>query len=329
MTGHENQLIFPNRRPPPAEKRARLDRLFVLVGAEKSHIQNIAGKLEVIRITAEARNPQLGHEYQPDIRVSFITVQVVLSAVPQRDHFTFEPRAARFLILEGVNRGAAGEIRLLRAHLGGYRGHDLFGYILDGLQNIQLQVRTLLFLGPGCGIETVFHDVRFFAAQFLRAIQPDVMIGENQTFRGDERTRPVRKPYGCLLDEPAPVRSDVEGITASQNLNRQAIGQEHALLRPQRDTSEEEEHGHKTEFLDSPHLTIASLLLRHPSTKCPARGTLGRGFGPGGRCRATGLNFAYSRNAFEIVGRTSGPRGRGTVPASVSGQRRMIESLNV
>src|SRR5947209_19098792 len=92
MPRDENQLAVARARVTPAQKMFDFRRLAVLIDAEKADIKVVPRILKIVRIAAKKRDCLLGREYQPNVRVLFELIQVILPALKQRDHIAAETR---------------------------------------------------------------------------------------------------------------------------------------------------------------------------------------------------------------------------------------------
>src|SRR5215471_4975777 len=92
---NKNQLTVLGAFFRPLEVVFYLERLVVFIDAEERHIQIIARKCEVIRITAKESNRKFRREYQAHIGVLFITIEIVLAALIKRDDVA--PQACFFI----------------------------------------------------------------------------------------------------------------------------------------------------------------------------------------------------------------------------------------
>ena len=70
-------------------------------------------------------------------------------------------------------------------------------------------------------------------AELLEAVGADVMVGEDKTFRGDERPRAPRiEADARLLEMEEPFRRRLEAVILLEPLERRLVEQPHPLVAP-------------------------------------------------------------------------------------------------
>src|SRR6516164_6782399 len=163
--------------------------LSVFVGAEQADVEVIARIFKIIRIATKECDLFLRGEDEPDIRVFFRTIQVVLSTTVKRDYLALQPSFIFRLFLDGSHDGAPGPERFLIGHPRLNSGRDSRCDILDAHQDGEFLTRAYFFFVTRAGVEPVAKIVMLLGAQTLEGPRTDVMIGQHQTVLGYKLSR--------------------------------------------------------------------------------------------------------------------------------------------
>ena len=90
---------------------------------------------------------------------------------------------------------------------------DARGYVLDGHQHVQLQIRGFDLIGLRFRIETVPQIIVLGAAHLLQRVGADVMVGDDEAVRRNEGSASARVEADAgLLQMFKPLRRGLELI---------------------------------------------------------------------------------------------------------------------
>ena len=170
----------------PLEGVRGLNGLAVFVDAEKAHIEVVAGIFEIIGIAAEERDALLRGEDEADVGVFLEAVEVIGAALVESDDVAAEPGLGERFFFDFGGDLAAGEHGGLAGGTDGDRGIYAQGDVFDGLENVELEIDALLFVGRGFRVESVAEIIVFFVGKFLDIVGADMVIGDDETITADE-----------------------------------------------------------------------------------------------------------------------------------------------
>src|SRR2546426_2714791 len=74
---NENKIARAGAFRRPLKIVVRMNRLIVLVDSEQRQIKVVTGILEVVRVAAKECRFKFGREYEPHVRVFFVSVKIV------------------------------------------------------------------------------------------------------------------------------------------------------------------------------------------------------------------------------------------------------------
>ena len=142
MAGDKDQIPLLRAAIAPLKVMRGSSRRAVLVRTEERNVEGIPREFEVIGIAAEEGDRGFRSKHQANIRVFLVAVKVIAAAAIERDHVAAQASPIKRLFFD-PRRG-------LPACLGGSGvvgplWHPLvhkLGYVIDGDQNVQLQVRA-------------------------------------------------------------------------------------------------------------------------------------------------------------------------------------------
>ena len=78
-----------------------MNRLIIFVNAHQRHVDVEARKVEIVRIAAKKRGLKFRHENQTHVGVFFIAIEIVLSALIERDDVRTKAGGFRRLSFNG------------------------------------------------------------------------------------------------------------------------------------------------------------------------------------------------------------------------------------
>ena len=188
MAGDEDEIAVLRAALAPLQVVRRMHRLAVLVRAEEADVEVVARILEVVGIAAEEGDADFRREDEPDVGVFLVAIEVVLAALEERDHVAAEAassaRDSCSIALITPRRAACAAAVVMP---GVTDGVDARGDVLDRLQNVQLEVDALHFVGLRLRVVAGRDVVVVLGGDLGQAVQPDVMVRQRQTVGGDER----------------------------------------------------------------------------------------------------------------------------------------------
>ncbi len=208
-----------------------LRRLAVFVGAEDADIEIEARILEVVRIAAVKGDLLLGREDEPDVVVTFVAIQIVDAALVERDHVGAKTGLVFALLLDLGDDVCPRLAGLVRGQAGLHARVHALGDVFDRHQDVQFEVGRLWFLRARLRVETVAHVIVLLAADLLQGVEADVMIGNHESIRGDERTAAAGvETHARFLQMFEPLRGRLELILLLELLERRLVEEPHALV---------------------------------------------------------------------------------------------------
>ena len=143
-------------------------------------------------------------------------------------HFSPVAAVASFSIVLRAARRAAAAVSAGAS--GGTAAVTRRGHVLDGPQHVQLQVRAPQFGVPGGGVEPVPEQVAVPGAEFLDAVRPDVVVGDDQPVGGHEPAGRAGEPDARPHQFAAELGRQVEPVLGLELRRRQGGRQVHALV---------------------------------------------------------------------------------------------------
>ncbi len=221
-----------------------LGRFTVFVGPEEGEIEAVAGVGEVVGVAAEGCDGLFGGEDEADVGVFFVLIEVVPASGEEGDDVAAVAGVGGALLFEGGGVCAAEAGGFGRGGGVGSSGLYFFGDRFDLQQDVDFEAGAGLLISKGAGGEAVFHVVVLFGRYLVDTVGADVVVGEQQTVGGDERTGPaVVKPDRRELERIEKLVGDREAEPFPDVLAGELIEQPHALFGPAREGSEEQEGG--------------------------------------------------------------------------------------
>ncbi len=189
MAGDEHQLPIGRALRIPLEIVLAPNGLPILIHAEQREIQVVARVCEVVGIAAEERDLLLRRKNNPHIGVLLVAIQPVFPALIQRHHVGAEAGLLQALALNGGDHVLAlGEFLLgVACPLQGVL--DARRHVFHRDQNVHFQIGRLDFFRGGACVETRLDVVVFRRRILLQLSQRDVVVGQQQARRTDERSR--------------------------------------------------------------------------------------------------------------------------------------------
>jgi len=189
MTGNKNKIFVVGAFRIPFQIVFAPDWLAAFVDAEESHVEVASRIGEIIGIAAEECGLLFRREDQADVRIALITIEPVFAAAVQGDHVGAEAGGRLAFALDRRYGGAAcgkflfGSFRVFKRFLHAGR------HVLHRYESIDFQVGRLHFgVGRG-GVESDLDVVVFGCGILLQLSASDVMVGQKQAVRADERPR--------------------------------------------------------------------------------------------------------------------------------------------
>jgi hypothetical protein len=128
--------------------------------------------------------------------------------------------------IAGLDRGLAGQ-------LGIYRGIDSVRDVLNRIEHTYFEARQLDFLIPRSGNEAVRDVILTRAGGVLNAPRRDVLVGQNESIRRDERSRSSADPHRRRAKVVGPGLLQLKAEMASEPLIGQLVVNPHPCRRVQ------------------------------------------------------------------------------------------------
>ena len=232
IAGDEDEVAVLRRARVPLEMLRCDDRPAVLVEPQKREIEVVAREVKVVGVAAKKRGLHLGRKDEPHVGIFAVGVELVLTAVIERDHLAAVDGIAALasLLLQIGNRPIA------RAHkvgprLAAGRGIDRGRHIGDRGEDFCLRARALALVTARRREEAALQIVAAGGGQVLHAARDAVMIGQHQTFRRNERCRaPAREPHGTGAHAVEPCLVDGDAVFLLHRLGREIVEGPHAFV---------------------------------------------------------------------------------------------------
>ena len=231
MPGHEHQLAVLRTGGGELQVVLNLRRLAVLVGAEETDIEVVARELEVVRVAAVERDLRFRREGEAHVRVFLETIEMIRTALPERDDVRAQTGLVERRLLDlshdlaarGEGGGGRGILR--------NRGVDLRRHVLDGLQDVQLEVETLHLVRERLRGEAVAQIILLLRADLLESVRTDVMIRDQQSVLAHEAAGAAGiEAHGGLLQMLHPRVGGLELMAVLENLTRRLVEEPHAFI---------------------------------------------------------------------------------------------------
>ena len=159
MAGNEGEFTLGRAVRRPFQKIRGLDGLAVFVDAEKCHIETVAGIFEIIGVAAVEGDLLVGGEDETDVGVTLEAVEVIGAALVEGDDVATEAGFVFRLFFNFGDDLAAGEGGVGTGEIGRDSGVNAGSDVLDGLEDVYLEVVGFDLIGLGLGVEAVAEDV--------------------------------------------------------------------------------------------------------------------------------------------------------------------------
>src|SRR5258708_38467817 len=106
MAGYENEIAILSAGLAPLEIVSRMHRFVVLIRAEETDVEIVAGILEVVGIAAEEGDADFRGEDEAHVGVFLVAVEVVLTALEKRHYIAAKSGFLHRLLLDGAHHRA-------------------------------------------------------------------------------------------------------------------------------------------------------------------------------------------------------------------------------
>ena len=213
------------------EKVLDLCGLAIFVHPKKADIEIVPGILEVVGITAEEGHLLLRREDQPHVVITFVLVKVVGAALVKCDDIRPQPGFIFAFLFNGSDGRVARLGSLIARHAGFQCAGDARGYVLDGHQHVQLQIRRFDLIGLRFRIETIPQIIVLGAAHLLQRVGANVMVCDDEAVQRNEGSAPAGvEADACLLEMFKPLRRRLELIFFFELFQRRSVERPHAFI---------------------------------------------------------------------------------------------------
>src|ERR1044071_218242 len=240
MAGDEDELPILRAGCAPLEVVGWVHGLAVLVRAEEADVEVVARILEVVGVAAEERDRHLGREDEADVGVALVAIEVVLAALVERDDVAAQAALLRRLLLNRIHDRAAGALRIGCGHVGLDGCFPALGDVLDALQDVELEVDALHFFFRRLGVVAGGDVVVLRGGDFLQAVEPDMVVRQDQAVRGYERAgAAIVEADRRLLQMIEPRLRRLEAVALLEQLPRRMVEEPHPLVGEERHREEE------------------------------------------------------------------------------------------
>ena len=165
-----------------------MSRFSVFVDAEEGDVEVVPRIGEIVGISAKERDIKLGRKYQADIGVLFVFIQVVDLAGVEDDNVAAQASGSRAVLFHVGHSGALSLSSVRSRHSRLHACIDLLGYVFNLDQLVQFQVGAFRLFGLVLRVKAGFDVIMSARRQLLHALGADMVIGESETVRGNERT---------------------------------------------------------------------------------------------------------------------------------------------
>ena len=157
---------------------------------------------------------------------------MILAALVERNDIAAQTGLVERFLFDLGRDGAPGEKGLLGGQVRFDRRIHTRRHILDAHEHVEFEVEAALLLGGCAGMETVAHVIVVLVAEFLEGVGADVMVGDDEALRGDERAGAAAvEADGRFLDVLEPRVGHVEAVFFLELFARRIIEQPHAFIR--------------------------------------------------------------------------------------------------
>ena len=213
IAGVENQIAFLGSSRRPFEVTRRTNRLIFFVNAHQRHVDVEARKVEVVRIAAKKCGLEFRHENQTHVGVFFIAIEIVLSALIERDDVATKPGGFRRLGFDRRNLGApSGKRRRIR-HSRFDCSIDARGHVFDAHQHVEFQAGRFDLFRRRARNKSLFRQILLRRAHVVNDVFDDMIVRQYQPIRRNERAgSAVVESHGSELHLPQPFVSDIEAV---------------------------------------------------------------------------------------------------------------------
>ena len=186
VAGNEGEFTIGRTVGRPFQEVRGLDGLAVFVDAEKRHIETVAGIFEIIGVAAVEGDLLVGGEDETDVGVTLEAVEVIGAALVEGDDVATEAGFVFRLFFNFGDDLAAGEGGVGTGEIGRDSGVNAGSDVLDGLEDVYLEVVGFDLIGLGLRVEAVAEDVFLLGAHLLEGVGGDVVVGDHEAVGGDE-----------------------------------------------------------------------------------------------------------------------------------------------
>ena len=163
--------------------------LAVFIGAQKSDIETVAEVGDAVALATEKGDGVFRSEYQADVAVTAILVEIVATAGKQADHGADVVGLGGALLLDARDGGIA-----LGERCAG--GLDRLGDVFDGHQDVGVHAGARQFRRLAGGLETIAKVIVLRSAEAGKAIGGKQAGGQQEARGRDERARAAGQFYG-------------------------------------------------------------------------------------------------------------------------------------
>src|SRR5439155_14456996 len=143
----EGQFAVARPVRVPLEKMIDLRGLAILVNAKETDIEIITGILEVIRVAAKKSHLLLGREDEPDVVVTFVSIQVVSAALVKGNDIGSQPGFLFAFFFNRSDHSVARTGSLVAGHAWVDRAVYARSHILNRHQDVELEIGRFEFIG--------------------------------------------------------------------------------------------------------------------------------------------------------------------------------------
>ena len=192
ITRHEYQVLFFG------PTRVHLEEVFdfcwfaVFVNSKQSYIEAIARILEIVGIATKESCSGFRCPHKSHVGVFLVAIEMVAAATIERNHIASQAGSIERCLFDGRHLG-------LSSFAGFLRRHTLFdcrvnreGYIFNGNELVEFEVRCFDFVRQRSRQKAIFVVVPFSGRKFVEGIGRNVMVGQHETLRRNKRGRSPR-----------------------------------------------------------------------------------------------------------------------------------------
>ena len=231
MAGDEDQVALLGAVLAPLQVMRRPHGPAVFIGAEEAEVEIVAGILEVVRVAAEEGRGEFGSEHQANVGVFLVGVEMILTALIERDDVAAQARLVGRFLLDLGHRLLACLFGRRVVESGRELGVHPRRHVFDADQHVQLQVGRLGLVFVGLGEEAVAVIVLVLVAELGQGIGPNVVVGHDQPVRRHERPRPaIVEPHRRRPQMLGPSRRRLEAVPGLERPQRQVVEDPHSLV---------------------------------------------------------------------------------------------------